>query len=290
MPPQRNPQDPALLDGASSRFANAFLRRSTQHPEGRGSGPRPWTWILGAVGVTAVVLAVVFAVSRIPSGSDHKTDASAKVSASPTASRATPSTISPEPGHTERGRTLSSGGTDPGGTGTSGGTGAAPTPGTSTAPSPTGTNSGSGAARSGSTRVEDQPVDYPGVTVVGHASGRCVSAAGHRSSAATDGTRLEIDDCDGGSWQKIDFRSDGTARIYGLCMDIAGASEQEGTPIQLVGCNGGWAQKFELNSSYDLVDTVAGMCVDVVDGKTANGTALQLWDCAGTSNQKWSKD
>jgi hypothetical protein len=127
------------------------------------------------------------------------------------------------------------------------------------------------------------------VGVHSHADGRCIAAAGSQNSVARDGTRLETRDCDGGSWQKIDFRSDGTARVFGLCMDIAGASEADGAAIQLATCNGGWAQKFELNTSHDLVNTALGKCVDVVGKQEVNGAGLQLWTCYGTDNQKWSR-
>ncbi|MFF7581161.1 ricin-type beta-trefoil lectin domain protein [Streptomyces sp. NPDC008061] len=130
---------------------------------------------------------------------------------------------------------------------------------------------------------------YPGVFVFSHASGRCVAATGASSSKAISGTRLEIRDCVGGSWQKIDFRSDGTARMFGLCIEIARASQDDGSAIQLAKCSGGWAQQFKLNSAHDLVNSKIGKCVDVLDNGTANGTKLQLWTCTGADNQKWSK-
>ncbi|MEU2284323.1 RICIN domain-containing protein [Streptomyces sp. NPDC013178] len=133
-----------------------------------------------------------------------------------------------------------------------------------------------------------QQTVWPGVRVSSHLGGRCVTAVGAETTDAKDGTPLEIRDCSDGSWQKIDFRSDGTARMFGLCMDLAGANDANGTPIQLANCNGGWAQKFKLNSSHDLVNTAIGKCVDIVDKVNANGTRLQLWTCYGTDNQKWS--
>jgi hypothetical protein len=152
-----------------------------------------------------------------------------------------------------------------------------------------GSTGGSTGARSNSTTPNTQTVTYPGVSVYSHDSGRCISATGAQNSKAVDGTRLEIWDCGSGSWQKIDFRSDGTARMFGLCIDVAGANQNDGTPIQLAKCNGGWAQKFKLNTSHDLVNSAIGKCVDVIDKRTANGTKLQLWTCYGTDNQKWSK-
>ncbi|SEG92009.1 Ricin-type beta-trefoil lectin domain-containing protein [Actinacidiphila yanglinensis] len=305
MPPQQKPQDPALLDGASSRFADAFLRRTTQGRPGGGPGPRPVTWIVGAAGATAAVVLIVFAVAKVSSGHDGKTRDTAAVSASPTpsgAERTTPAKTGATGHGPTGGATKHAGGTKAagGGSGSSGGgsgrTGGAAAPvagtqsgsGTGTGGSST-TSGGSGSTQTQKSTQSTQVAGYPGVTVVGHASGRCVSATGHQNSKATDGTPLEIHDCDGGSWQKVDFRSDGTARMYGLCMDIAGADKSDGTTIQLAKCNGGWAQKFIVNTSYDLVNTSIGKCVDVVDSNTGNGTRLQLWDCAGTPNQKWTK-
>ncbi|MFJ3756480.1 ricin-type beta-trefoil lectin domain protein [Streptomyces sp. NPDC090080] len=130
---------------------------------------------------------------------------------------------------------------------------------------------------------------YPGNAVFSHATGRCIAAVGSRNSVATAGTRLEIWDCVGGSWQKVDLRSDDTARMYGLCMEIAHGSQDDGAVVQLAKCNGSWYQEFHINSSNDLVNTRIGKCVDVRDNGTSNGTMLQLWTCTGADNQKWSE-
>ncbi|WUH90751.1 ricin-type beta-trefoil lectin domain protein [Streptomyces sp. NBC_00433] len=325
MPPQpKQQQDPALLDGASSRFATAFTRRTTQTRDGGDARPRPWAWPAGAVAVTVCVLLIVFAVSKIPSGSD------AENTAKP-APTATKSALPPNPSSSPRSRVGSSapGRPDkPGSPGhkggdtaahngaAAGGTPSSPSTGTGSAQQPTGSPTGSahepsdsptgstqqfsgsnqsngsgtsgGQASTGDTR-QPTTTTYPGVSVYSHASGRCVTAGGSQNTKAKDGTRLVIWSCVGGSWQKIDFRSDGTARMFGLCMDIAWASSNDGAAIQLANCNGGWAQQFKLNSAHDLVNTQIGKCVDVTDGGSANGTVLQLWSCGGTDNQKWSK-
>jgi hypothetical protein len=125
----------------------------------------------------------------------------------------------------------------------------------------------------------------PGTTIYGHASNKCIEMASHKG---TDGSPLQINSCTGKNWQKWDFRSDGTIRSMGLCMDVAWGSSANGAAIQLAVCSGNPAQQFRLNSSNDLVNPQANKCVDVKDQKTANGTRLQLWDCNGQDNQKWS--
>ncbi|MFD7794973.1 ricin-type beta-trefoil lectin domain protein [Streptomyces sp. NPDC059759] len=123
-----------------------------------------------------------------------------------------------------------------------------------------------------------------GDLIVGYASSRCVGVSAHKGS---DGSPLALQGCGGDAWQKWVFASDGSVRSMGLCMDIATASASNGAGIQLAHCNGGWAQKFNLNGSHDLVNTTIGKCVDAKDSGTSAGTRLQLWDCGGTSNQKW---
>ncbi|WP_254709859.1 ricin-type beta-trefoil lectin domain protein [Streptomyces lunaelactis] len=124
-----------------------------------------------------------------------------------------------------------------------------------------------------------------GRMIVGYASSRCIEVAAHDG---TDGSPLRLWDCGGDAWQKWVFRSDGSVRSMGLCMDIANASTANGTMIQLARCNGGWAQRFTVNSTHNLVNTQIGKCVDVTDSATGSGARLQLWDCASTSNQRWT--
>jgi len=125
----------------------------------------------------------------------------------------------------------------------------------------------------------------PGTTIYSHASNKCIEMVGHKGA---DGSPLEIWSCNSANWQKWDFRSDGTVRSMGLCMDVAWGSSANGAVIQLAVCSGNPAQQFRLNSSNDLVNPQANKCVDVKDQKTGNGTRLQLWDCNGQDNQKWS--
>ncbi|MCS0603750.1 ricin-type beta-trefoil lectin domain protein [Streptomyces sp. LP11] len=123
-----------------------------------------------------------------------------------------------------------------------------------------------------------------GDAIVGYGSAKCVEVSAH---AGKDGSPLRLWSCDGDAWQKWVFKSDGSVRSMGLCLDIANASQADGAAIQLARCNGGWAQRFRLNSAHDLVNTQIGKCVDAKDNGSGNGTRLQLWECSGTSNQKW---
>lgn len=116
-------------------------------------------------------------------------------------------------------------------------------------------------------------------------TGKCLSA-----DHASDGAALFIWDCDGSHEQKWSFSKDGTIRLKGLCMDVAGASKETGTAVQLARCSGNSAQKFRLRSTKELFAVDSGLCLDVWWGKRANGTPVKTWDCiAGQKNQDWSR-
>jgi hypothetical protein len=123
----------------------------------------------------------------------------------------------------------------------------------------------------------------PTATIVSYASGKCIDV----TNEGQTGVPIQIWDCGPVTdWKRWAFYSDGTIRSQGHCMTVAGGSGN-GTPIEVMPCNGGSSQRFNLNNAHDLVNVAADKCVDVKDKQTANGTKLQLWSCGGTSNQKW---
>ncbi|WP_328539874.1 RICIN domain-containing protein [Streptomyces sp. NBC_00344] len=74
--------------------------------------------------------------------------------------------------------------------------------------------------------------------------------------------------------------------IGGMCVDVAGGSSANGTPIQLHGCNGNSAQSWTVGT--DGTVRALGKCLDVAAAGTASGTPVQLYDCNGTGAQKWT--
>lgn len=124
------------------------------------------------------------------------------------------------------------------------------------------------------------------VRVQNYASNRCIDVKDAASGVGVDGTPLQVWSCGDNANQKWLF-TNGTVQSLGLCMDLAWASTNEGTPVQLVQCNGGWAQKFTLNAAHDLVNPTADKCV-TAEG-TGDGARLVLRSCNGSSAQKWRK-
>ncbi|PRX50151.1 beta-glucanase (GH16 family) [Prauserella shujinwangii] len=82
--------------------------------------------------------------------------------------------------------------------------------------------------------------------------------------------------------------SGGGQPIVGLadkCVDVAGASTDNGTPVQLYECNGTAAQRWTFAADGSV--RALGKCLDVAGAGTADGTPVQLYECNGTAAQQW---
>ncbi|WNV82990.1 ricin-type beta-trefoil lectin domain protein [Umezawaea sp. Da 62-37] len=62
-----------------------------------------------------------------------------------------------------------------------------------------------------------------------------------------------------------------------------------GTAVRINDCTGSTAQQWTVNSDGSVVNTGSGTCLDVTGHGTANGTALVIWGCNGGANQKWAR-
>jgi glucosylceramidase len=72
----------------------------------------------------------------------------------------------------------------------------------------------------------------------------------------------------------------------GKCIDVAGASSQNSTAVQLYTCNGTNAQTWTVGS--DGTVRALGKCLDVAGASAVNGTKAQIYDCNGTAAQQWT--
>jgi hypothetical protein len=74
--------------------------------------------------------------------------------------------------------------------------------------------------------------------------------------------------------------------IGGMCVDVAGANDADGTPVQLHPCTGVGAQRWVVGVDGTL--RALGKCMDVRAGGTDNGTAVQVFSCNGSAAQRWT--
>ncbi|WP_051366398.1 ricin-type beta-trefoil lectin domain protein [Hamadaea tsunoensis] len=122
--------------------------------------------------------------------------------------------------------------------------------------------------------------------IVGVGSSRCLDVPG---AVTTNGTQLNIWDCNGGTNQQWTQASGGALQVYGTkCLDVANHSTTAGAIVEIWDCNGGNNQKWTLNSDGTIVGVESGLCLDVTGAGTANGSKIEIWTCNGGANQRWT--
>ena len=140
-----------------------------------------------------------------------------------------------------------------------------PTGPTPTTPTPTPTSPATGASQ-----------------IKGTQSGRCIDVP---NATQTNGTRVQLYDCNGRSNQQWTYTSSKQLQVYGSrCLDAAGSGN--GAAVQIYSCNGQTNQQWNLNANGTITGVQSGRCLDVWG--TANGQQVQLYDCNGQANQRFS--
>jgi alpha-galactosidase len=116
-------------------------------------------------------------------------------------------------------------------------------------------------------------------------AGRCLDVP---NSTQTNGTQLEIWDCNGGAGQ-IWASAGGRLTVYNgaKCLDAYDNQTTAGTKVEIWDCNGGANQQWQVNADGTITGVQSGLCLDVTGASTANGALVELWSCNGGSNQQW---
>jgi poly(hydroxyalkanoate) depolymerase family esterase len=121
------------------------------------------------------------------------------------------------------------------------------------------------------------------------AAGRCLDVPGRTT---TQGTRLQLWDCNGGTNQAWTATAAAELTVYTgdtlRCLDAEGGATSPGTPVIIWACHGGANQKWQSNADGTITGTQSGLCLETAAGSTANGTAVRLGTCNGGQNQKWT--
>ncbi len=146
-------------------------------------------------------------------------------------------------------------------------------------------------ALGGGTPVSNPPTTQPPAsgsvgTLRGVGSGRCVDVP---NSTTTNGTQVQLWDCNGNGNQRWTYTSAKQLTVYGnKCLDANGRGTTNGTTVIIWDCNGQSNQQWNLNSNGTISGVQSGLCLDAVGAGTANGTKIQLYSCWGGSNQQWT--
>jgi hypothetical protein len=87
----------------------------------------------------------------------------------------------------------------------------------------------------------------------------------------------------GGSNQRWTAEPDGSIRLAGKCLDVAGYGTASGTPLDLYTCKGSsnqrWAVVPEGPIGSELVNPASGKCLADAGDATANGSRLTIQAC-----------
>ncbi|WP_309112729.1 arabinofuranosidase catalytic domain-containing protein [Saccharothrix sp.] len=122
--------------------------------------------------------------------------------------------------------------------------------------------------------------------IVGGQSGRCLDVP---DGTSTNGTRVHLWDCWGGTMQRWTYTANKEWRVFGdKCLDASGKGTANGTAVIIWDCHGGTNQKWNNNPDGTITGVQSGKCVDTVANGTARGTKIHLWDCHGGPSQQWS--
>ncbi|MEY9962592.1 beta-glucosidase [Streptacidiphilus sp. MAP12-16] len=73
--------------------------------------------------------------------------------------------------------------------------------------------------------------------------------------------------------------------LGGLCLDLAGDNNTDGSKVEIYTCNGTNGQEWTEASNGTV--QAAGKCLDVASAGTADGTLVDLYTCNGTGAQVW---
>ncbi|MEV1202244.1 glycoside hydrolase family 11 protein [Microbispora rosea] len=144
---------------------------------------------------------------------------------------------------------------------------------------------GGSTSTGGPTTSPSNPPSGGGGQLKNNGSGRCLDVP---NASTSDGTQVQLWDCNGQSNQQWDYTSAQELRVYGnKCLDAAGTGN--GAKVQIYSCWGGDNQKWRLNSDGTIVGVQSNLCLDAVGQGTSNGTQIQLYSCWGGNNQKWTR-
>ncbi|MGI5158395.1 lectin [Microbispora sp. CA-102843] len=142
---------------------------------------------------------------------------------------------------------------------------------------------------SGGGLVTPSPTPTPtGASAIkGAGSGRCLDVTG---ASQTNGTQVQIWDCNGQSNQQWTPTGSGELRVYGnKCLDVYNRGTADGTNVIIWDCNGQSNQQWRFNADGSITAVGANKCLDAYNQGTANGTKVIIWTCNGQANQRWTR-
>ena len=115
--------------------------------------------------------------------------------------------------------------------------------------------------------------------------GKCLIDPGNRTA---NGTRVTIGNCEKGPGGRWTIASDGTIRVHGHCLDIAGSGSSAGRQVQLWQCTGAPREIWVQGTAGELANPASGLCLTDPGASTRNGTVPTMSICRITRSKAWT--
>jgi hypothetical protein len=146
---------------------------------------------------------------------------------------------------------------------------------------------------------------YPGFSLIGQGSGRCLNVVGSPSTlSGAGGSATEIRDCATNASQLWNENSGAeTITVFdplddvnvlsgtetaGLCLSAPNPAS-DGSPASVASCiNWGGSQQWTMSGNGNVINVASGLCLSVQNASSANGASVILWNCNNGSNEEWS--
>jgi trehalose/maltose hydrolase-like predicted phosphorylase len=129
-----------------------------------------------------------------------------------------------------------------------------------------------------------QPSSCTGPITSAAAPSRCVDIQWGNTS---DGTALQIWDCNSSPAQAWTRPGNGTVMAAGKCMDVRDGSDADGTAVQIYTCNGDPSQQWTYDKDTGELKAF-GKCLATLDDGTTNGSTLVIETCDSSTTQRWN--
>jgi hypothetical protein len=130
-----------------------------------------------------------------------------------------------------------------------------------------------------------QSWELPAGPVLSAVAGGCLTDPADRG---TPGTRIALSPCRRAGGQRWTRNRNGTLRIKGKCLAVAGGSRQDGAAVALARCSGAASQKWLPGPGGELLNGASGRCLADPGNTRAAGTRLVQEDCYGEPGEIWA--
>jgi hypothetical protein len=116
--------------------------------------------------------------------------------------------------------------------------------------------------------------------------GKCLLDPGNKTA---NGTHVQIANCASGTTERWTVASDGTVRVNGHCLDIAGSGSSMGRQLQLSSCgNANPRQLWTQGTDGELINPASGLCLTDPGSSKNNGTVPTMSACHVKSAEQWT--